>query len=596
MSDQPVPGGRFGQVASRVVRHLRSVLYALVLAPAVWVLCGVGLTREPSGFALLPLLLGGAAYAILLFAPISPAGPALSGVVFLGAGAWALVAPDSYGSVWPSGGLDLSRPGYALAVILALPLVSTALSARRWAAYEPPQIPIIGTIGRARGRVAAPGTPMASERTALIPPMVDANGDEPTTIFPAQRTAFSEQPTEPVINADEPTAPVAGTADPTEPITEAQTTEAQTTEPITEARASEPVTQAQATEPIVDDAEPTTSVVDAGEPTAVITGEEPTASQPTRIFVTHPDGVAEERSAEEITASHQPTEPIAADEEAAAAPPGESGDRDAEEETVVPVAVATDEDGEKTQVIRLPKGRDVGAGPTRDFRGGGKTYLDGPGEQTQVIYLLEPTNADHAAQQAAKARAAEQEARDRAAQERARQAFKDRAAVERSRQAFEERAAAEARSHGEQTRIIKLPIRGEKPGGEEKTTRLPAPPPADDKTTRLPTPPPADDKTTRLPAPPPAEDEKTTVLGAPAETAEGDGEETTLLRHAAVMAEPVDGVAGEARSRSIVEQERPDPAADPTTRLIPPQRRPEEAPREPRPRSLMDLERPADES
>lgn len=550
------------------MRHLRSILYALVLAPAVWVLCGVGLTRETTGWALAPLLLGGAAYAILLFAPISPAGPVLSGLVFLGAGGWALVAPDSYGSVWPAGGLDLSRPGYALAAILALPLLSTALSARRWASYEPPQIPIIGTIGRARGRAAAPGSPMASEPTAVIHPEVDDDGDEPTTIFPAQRTAYSEQPTEPVL-ADEPVT----RAQPTEPIVDAA-------EPITEP-ITEPVTQA--TEPIVTDDEPTTSVVDTGEPT--------------RIFVTHPDGVAEALSPEEITASHQPTEPIAEPE------PEPEEPAVAEEERTV--ATATDEDGEKTQVIRLPRDREVGAGPTRDFRGGGKTYLEGPGEQTQVIYLLEPTNAEHAAQQAAKARAAEQEARDLAAQEKARQAFKDRAALERARLAFDERAAAEARSVGEQTRIIKLPVRDEKPAAEDKTTRLPV---TEDKTTRLPVT--EDEKTTLLVTP--EDDEKTTVLAAPKDDGEkttalhmpdGNGDDTTLLRHATVMAEPVGGMAGESKSRSIVDQERPDPAADPTTRLIPPQRQPEETqrqpedtPREPRPRSLMDLERPADES
>ncbi|GLZ01404.1 hypothetical protein [Actinoplanes sp. NBRC 103695] len=579
------------------MRHLRSILYALVLAPVVWVLCGVGLTRETTGWALAPLLLGGAAYAILLFAPISPAGPALSGLVLLGAGGWALVAPDSYGSVWPAGGLDLSRPGYALAAILALPLVSTALSARRWAGYEPPQIPIIGTIGRARGRAAAPGTPLASAPTAAFRPEVDDDGDEPTTIFPAQRTAFSEQPTEPFT---EPFTEPVRTAD--EPVTQAQPTEPITdsTEPVTE-----PVTEARPTEPIAADDEPTTTVVDTGEPT--------------RIFVTHPDGVAEALSPEEITASHQVTEPIAEPE---------AGEPTvAEEERTV--ATATDEDGEKTQVIRLPRGReagtgptrDVGAGPTRDFRGGGKTYLDGPGEQTQVIYLLEPTNAEHAAQQAAKARAAEQEARDLTAQEKARQAFKDRAALERARQAFDERAAAEARSVGEKTRIIKLPVRDEKPPAEDRTTRLPV---TEDRTTRLPV---AEDKTTRLPV---AEEEKTTLLVTPPDDGEkttalhmpdGNGDDTTLLRHATVMAEPVEGMAGESKSRSIVDQERPDPAADPTTRLIPPQREPEDTQREPedtqrqpeetrrqpgetqrrpeetqRPRSLMDLERPADES
>ena len=77
------------------MRHLRSILYALVLAPAVWVLAGVGLTQDltdrardggslETATAMLLLLLAGAAYAILIFAPISPRGPCCSGLAFLG--------------------------------------------------------------------------------------------------------------------------------------------------------------------------------------------------------------------------------------------------------------------------------------------------------------------------------------------------------------------------------------------------------------------------------------------------------------------------------------------------------------------------------
>ncbi|MFG1608630.1 hypothetical protein [Actinoplanes sp. NPDC049265] len=517
----------------------------------------------------------------------------------------------------------------------------------------------------------------------------------------------------------------------------------------------------------------------AGEPTVVIAGEETPESQTTRVFVTNHAGVSEEHSAEELTASHQPTEPIPADRDktdaipadhpdatatadeptldtdaddpavtadaepptlaadadepaatADAEPPTLAADadepaatadaepptlatdaneptlatdadrsgadsdepEDGEEEagvddevptvdvhrdgkeTTVSVATPTDDDGTKTQVIRLPRDREVGAGPTRDFRGGGKTYLDGPGEQTQVIYLLEPVNAQQAAQQAAKARAAEQEARDKAAQEKARQAFKDRAALERARKAFAERAAAEARSHGEETQIIKLPLRRDSDGettalrrdtgdprttsrdeqttafsgdpratgrdeqttvlargsGDEPTTLLPRQRTGEERdaettalngsggdegettalrrsggnegeTTTLNTTSSDEGETTTLNTTSSDEGETTTLNTTSSDEGETTAlnglvsdENTTLLRHATVMAEPVDGVAGESRSRSIVEQERPDPGADPTTRLIPAQRKPEHE-RVRRPRSLMDMERPADE-
>ena len=165
------------------MRHVRSILYALVLAPVLWVLIGVGFnhdltTRGRGSFAvesftgLLLLLLAGAAYGILVFAPISPAGPFLAGLAYLGIAVWALAMPDAYAGAFPASvtkdSFDLSRPGYGLAALLAVPLIATALSARRWAKYEPPVLPIIGVIGRARGAAAVAGTPVAVLQTQVI--------------------------------------------------------------------------------------------------------------------------------------------------------------------------------------------------------------------------------------------------------------------------------------------------------------------------------------------------------------------------------------------------------------------------------------------
>ncbi|WP_199515642.1 hypothetical protein [Nucisporomicrobium flavum] len=223
------------------MRHLRSILYALVLAPATWILCGVGFDQDLTGRArdnggpeslggLLLLLLAGAAYAILLFAPISPAGPLAAGLAFLGIGAWARIAPDSYAGVWPAeitkDGFNVSTPGYGLVLLLAVPLLCTALSARRWAAYEPPQVVFIGTLGRARGSATAPGTPMASERTtafavddsdekttllSLFPPPSPAPQSLPPKPSPApqERDAHAEAPTQDVAKSEEPTRDVA---------------------------------------------------------------------------------------------------------------------------------------------------------------------------------------------------------------------------------------------------------------------------------------------------------------------------------------------------------------------------------------------------
>ncbi|WP_438872175.1 hypothetical protein, partial [Paractinoplanes rishiriensis] len=177
------------------MRHFRSILYAVVLAPAAWVLTGVGLTsdltgRGRDGFAVeaftgvLLLVLAGTAYGILVLGPISPAGPLTAGFAYLGVALWAMTAPAAYASVWPpevaKDGFDISRPGYGLAAVLAVPLICTALSARRWATYQPPVLPIIGTVGRFRGRAVAPGVPIAGVQTTMMGLPTDP---DPTTVM-----------------------------------------------------------------------------------------------------------------------------------------------------------------------------------------------------------------------------------------------------------------------------------------------------------------------------------------------------------------------------------------------------------------------------
>ncbi|MBB2945593.1 hypothetical protein FB565_005326 [Actinoplanes lutulentus] len=165
------------------MRHLRSILYALVLAPSIWVLAAVGFTDDLSTrgrdfFAaesisgLLLVLFAGILYTILTFAPVSPAGPVLAGLAYLSVTIWAWTSPADYAALWApevsKEGFDLSRPGYGLVALLAIPLLGTALSARRWARYEPPVLPIIGEIGRFRGKATVVGEPMSISETTVL--------------------------------------------------------------------------------------------------------------------------------------------------------------------------------------------------------------------------------------------------------------------------------------------------------------------------------------------------------------------------------------------------------------------------------------------
>ncbi|WP_285553456.1 hypothetical protein [Actinoplanes regularis] len=212
------------------MRHLRSILYTLVLAPALWVLAAVGFTHDLTSrgrdfFAaeslsgLLLLIFAGILFAIMVFSPISPAGPTIAGAAYLGVTYWAWNAPQSYADVWPPNvvkdNFDLSRPGYGLAALLAVPLLCTALSARRWARYEPPVLPIIGEIGRFRGSAKVAGVTMAAAETTVLPA---ARGfqrpADPTVAIPSAAAADKTQVLRTPPAAAIPTQPAAAKADP----------------------------------------------------------------------------------------------------------------------------------------------------------------------------------------------------------------------------------------------------------------------------------------------------------------------------------------------------------------------------------------------
>jgi hypothetical protein len=137
------------------MRHLGSLLLAAVIAPLVWVLMGIGSAKSTGdllasqrdvlaiGVGVAALLAAGLCYAPLVLARLSPIGPMLAGVAFLGAGLWALVLPRSFTDAVPDEFLGvpgaLERPGFEFAVLLAVPLLLTALSARRWHRYAASQ-------------------------------------------------------------------------------------------------------------------------------------------------------------------------------------------------------------------------------------------------------------------------------------------------------------------------------------------------------------------------------------------------------------------------------------------------------------------------
>ena len=538
------------------MRHLRSILYALGLAPAVWILSGVGFTQNLTGRArdnggveslsgLLLLVLAGTAYAILVLAPISPAGPTLFGLVFLGIAGWALVSPSSYAAAWPAAvakdGFDLSLPGYGLATLLAVPLVCTGLSARRWERYEPPQIPLFGTLVRPRGAAAVAGTPIAGVTTEIVDLGTADRSAERTQVIELPATQVSETPpgervTEAVATqvigisgADEPTKDVAASssdvpavpagAEPSEESMPAvDQSEAATAD--VQAVGEQPDESTVAIQPVGERTEQTTVAIQlVGERTEETTvavqpiGEQ---TQETTVAV-QPVG---EQTRETTVVVEQPAEPTVDVEPV----DGQLEPLEAGSGTPAETGAAPDED-EKTQVIRPSAGdrttrnleTGVGEASTHNLDDGGKTQVIGPGERTQVIQ----------------------------------------------------------HEHGAETQVISR--------SQPRTE--------------------------------PIDGEKTQVIQAGTGTVEPPGDRTQVLtfhaentpgERSTVRKEAVKKILREEPERlaSIVGEERPNPGQDPTTRIVPPDRPAREPGEETtvdvgngkRVLTVIDLERPADEA
>lgn len=127
------------------MRHLGSLILSLVLAPIIWVLTGIGLVeygpaRDRLGsdvvLALAALVAAGTLFAVLAIARISPVGPMLAGLAYLGIVAWATLDHASLQATLPRSVLGtesaLTRPADGYAVLLAIPLLATAFGAGRW--------------------------------------------------------------------------------------------------------------------------------------------------------------------------------------------------------------------------------------------------------------------------------------------------------------------------------------------------------------------------------------------------------------------------------------------------------------------------------
>ena len=134
------------------MRHLVSLLLGPVLGFIVYVLLGYAAFKVQleSGWTgdnavgVLALAGAGAAYAGLVVPRLSPLGPALTGLAFLGLGLWIISDLSSFVSTMPDDLLGLDNAGFGAGLYLlplSIPLLATLVSPNRWMSRPRPAHP-----------------------------------------------------------------------------------------------------------------------------------------------------------------------------------------------------------------------------------------------------------------------------------------------------------------------------------------------------------------------------------------------------------------------------------------------------------------------
>jgi hypothetical protein len=184
------------------MRHLLSVLLALVLAPVIYICAGFSVVwfAEATArgdtdvvkavLAVAAALVAGGLYAVLVMARLSPLGPVLAGLLFLALAGWAIGDTAGFKSTVPGTLLGVGDVLHAATPfgtsLLAVPLLITVFSPRRWRRGAPgtesydgsPSYP--PTPGSAAPTYSTPGgaAPTYAPTPAYLPMGFD--GDEPT--------------------------------------------------------------------------------------------------------------------------------------------------------------------------------------------------------------------------------------------------------------------------------------------------------------------------------------------------------------------------------------------------------------------------------
>jgi hypothetical protein len=133
------------------MRHLLSIVISLVSAPIIYLATGFGMAKwaeagatggdtDPVLQAVAGFVVAAGVLGALLISRLSPVGPALAGVAFLGVGFWAVYDGPSFRDVFNFSLLDedaIDTAAILVAPLIGLALLGTLFHVNRWRAKAP---------------------------------------------------------------------------------------------------------------------------------------------------------------------------------------------------------------------------------------------------------------------------------------------------------------------------------------------------------------------------------------------------------------------------------------------------------------------------
>jgi hypothetical protein len=197
------------------MRHFLSVVLSIILAPLIYVAAGLAAVKLDSAhidsssinwtaaeIGLGAGVVAGALYAVLVMARISPIGPFIAGLAYLGMTTWAFLDDTSFQKVFDFDIFSLHRvllqPAGAGLLLLAIPLIATIFSRRRWQPGTPAGLPYD----------AAPAYPPSPSSAAPeygeVPTLTGPTYQVPA--YPSYGSSYSTETTETTAPAYQPPA------------------------------------------------------------------------------------------------------------------------------------------------------------------------------------------------------------------------------------------------------------------------------------------------------------------------------------------------------------------------------------------------------